>query len=228
MAAWSRAARAAATSARAASASFRAASIRPRLLWACFRRAFPSSSRASAVRIVSGPASLLREIVGLPAPLVLPQGRVVAEADGVPLLLRDGPLPEEALVALRVLLRVLHDGGGALHRLLRPGDLLRPAARLELVELRGQGADARLGPGFFGGKGLLGRPSAWPPPARGFFRDFSRLAFACSRRERSSAGSSSARSWSCATACPSFTRTLRTRPPVWKARWDCVASIVPE
>ena len=228
MAAWSRAARAAATSERAASASFSGrfdpAEVALGLLQEGLPLGQPRLGGADRLR----PASLPGEIVGLPAPLVLPQGRLVAEADGVPLLLRDGPLPEEALVALRVLFRVLHDGGGALHRLVRPGDLLRPAARLELVELRGQGADARLGPGLLGGEGLLGRPSAGPPPARGFFRDFSRLAFACSRRERNSAGSSSARSWSFATACPSFTATLRTRPPVWKARWDCVASIVPE
>ncbi len=33
---------------------------------------------------------------------------------------------------------------------------MRPGPRLELVELRRQGADGRLGPGFLGGEGLLG------------------------------------------------------------------------
>ena len=101
------------------------------------------------------PASLPRQIVGLSAPLVFPEGRVVAEADGVPLLLRDDSLLEEVFVAGRIFFRVFHDGGGALHRLFRPGDLLCPAAGLEIVQLGFQGADARLGPGHFGGEGLF-------------------------------------------------------------------------
>ncbi|MFH0799118.1 MAG: hypothetical protein V2A66_02910, partial [Pseudomonadota bacterium] len=101
------------------------------------------------------PASLACEIVSLTAPLVVPEGRVIPETDGVQLLLRNGSLPEEVLVPGQVLLRVLRDECGALHPLLRPFDILRSAAGPELVQLRSEGTDARLGPGRFGGEALF-------------------------------------------------------------------------
>ena len=75
------------------------------------------------------------------------------EADGVPLLFGDGSLLEEILVTGQVPLGILQNGGRALHGLLRALDLLCPGPGPDFVQLGGQRAHARLGPGDFRGEG---------------------------------------------------------------------------
>ena len=62
---------------------------------------------------------------------------------------------KEVFVAIPVFLRVLHDGRGGQHRLIRPGPLLGAAACLQLVQLGLEGPDTRFGPGLFRGEGLF-------------------------------------------------------------------------